>query len=294
MYKLPAAIWPIITSGGSVSYEAVDGPSGKHELNGPIDRYFTLNAFGTSGHRDVYSAFFEINVPFLEWATLDVSVRQDSYSTGQAAFTPKVGLWAKPLDSLTLKGTYSEGFRIPNFAEANALPTTGYVSNTATLFNNTYLAQYGCSTATFSSACPSYIRQGSYGLTTIASPNLKPEHSRSFVFDVTYQPWDELTLTTTYYNIRKSGAVNNLSCGAAITAYYTGTTNPTPGCRIIADSPDPVYLTAKPRIAFVNAPLVKFRRDRALRASSSGSPGIAISIRSKISWTWSAGSARST
>ena len=157
---------------------------------------------------------------------------------------------------LTLKGTYSEGFRIPNFAEANALPTTGYVSNTATLFNNTYLAQYGCSVATFSSACPSYIRQGSYGLTTIASPNLKPEHSRSFVFDVTYQPWDELTLTTTYYNIRKSGAVDNLSCGAAITAYYTGTTNPTPGCGIIADLPDPSYLAAKPRIAFVNAPLV--------------------------------------
>ena len=255
VYKLPGGDLTI-AGGGSIAHEAVNGPSENPDYNGPTNRYFTLNAFGTSGSRDVYSAFFEINVPFLEWASLDVSGRQDSYSSGPANFTPKVGLWVKPLDSLTLKGTYSEGFRIPSFAEANALPTTGYVSNTSKLFNDAYLSQYGCSVATFSTACPSYIRQGSYGLTTIASPTLKPEHSRSFVFDVTYQPWEELTLTTTYYNIRKSGAVDNLNCNAAITAYYAGGANPTPGCGIVADSPDPSFLSSKPRIAFVDAPLV--------------------------------------
>lgn len=245
-----------LAGGGSITHEAVFGPSENPDYNGPTNRYFTLNAFGTSGSRDVYSAYFEINAPVLDWVTINASGRQDSYSSGQANFTPKVGIWAKPIDSVTLKGTYSQGFRIPSFAEANALPTTGYVSNTSKLFNNAYLAQYGCTVATFSTACPSYIRQGSYGLTTIASPHLKPEHSRSWVFDATYQPWDELTLDATYYNIRKSGVVDNLNCGAAISAYYAGQPNPTAGCGIVADSPDPSFLTAKPRIAFVNAPLI--------------------------------------
>ena len=244
-----------VAGGGSIAYEAVNGPSENPDFNGPTDRYFTLNAFGTSGHRDVYSAFFEINAPIEDWVTLNVSGREDSYSTGQNAFVPKFGVNVKPWDGLTLKGTYSEGFRAPSFAEANALPTTGYVGNTSKLFNDAYLAQYGCSVATFSTACPSYIRQGSYGLTTIASPNLKPEHSRSFVFDATYQPIDPLTLTVTYYNIRKSGVITNLDCSAGITGYYSGGAIPA-GCGIVADSPDPAFLAAKPRIAFVNAPLV--------------------------------------
>src|SRR6185437_6831985 len=187
-----------VAGGGAITYEGINGPSENPDSNGPTQRYFTLNAFGTTGHRDVYAAFFEINAPIEDWVTLNVSGREDSYSTGQNAFVPKFGVNVKPLDNLTFKGTYSEGFRAPSFAEANALPTTGYVGNTSALFNNTYLAPYGCTTATFAS-CPVYIKNGSYGLTTVASPNLKPEHSRSYVFDVTYQPLDSLTLTTTYY-----------------------------------------------------------------------------------------------
>src|SRR5204862_206361 len=99
----------------------------------------------------------------------------DHYSTGQSNFSPKVGAKIKPFEMLTLRGNWSRGFRIPSFGEANALPTTGYVTNSAGLFNDAYLAQYGCSVATFSTACPQYLRTASYGQTTLASPDLKPE-----------------------------------------------------------------------------------------------------------------------
>ncbi len=42
--------------GGQIRYEAVDAPSANDDTNGPTQRYFTLNAFGTSGHRTVRSA----------------------------------------------------------------------------------------------------------------------------------------------------------------------------------------------------------------------------------------------
>ena len=245
-----------VAIGTSFAYEAVDAPSFNSDVNGPTQRWSVQNAFGTRGSRDVYSAFFEISAPVIEEIVLNASGRYDSYSSGQKIFTPKLGIWAKPFETLTLKGTYSEGFRIPSFAEANALPTTGYVTNTSILFNNTFLAPYGCTVATFS-ACPVYIKSGSYGLTTTANPNLDPEHSRSWVMDVTWQPFEELTLTTTYYNIKKSNAIAQLNCGAALTAYYSNAAIPA-GCTIVPDALDPSFTAAgtRPRVAFLEAPFV--------------------------------------
>ncbi|MFX6006844.1 TonB-dependent receptor, partial [Acinetobacter baumannii] len=85
------------------------------------------------------------SVPVFEFLELNASGRYDHYSTGQSNFSPKVGAKIKPFEMLTLRGNWSRGFRIPSFGEANALPTTGYVTNSAGLFNDAYLAQYGCS-----------------------------------------------------------------------------------------------------------------------------------------------------
>ena len=253
LYKLPGGDLTVVV-GADIRYEAIDDPSANSDAGGPTQRYFVLNAFGTKGGRDVYSGFFEINAPIMEQLVLNVSGRYDSYSSGQSSFSPKVGVWAKPLDWITLKGTYSQGFRIPSFAESNALPTTGYVSNSKSLFNDAYLLQYGCSLATYTS-CPAYVTQGSYGLTTIANTHLQPEKSRSWVLDVTVQPLDELTLTTTYYNIKKTAAIAQLNCDAALTNYFAGQPPPT-GCTIIPDSPDPNHPAALPVVAFLYAPFV--------------------------------------
>jgi iron complex outermembrane receptor protein len=253
LFKLPGGDLTAVV-GGSISYEAVDDPSGNPDYNGPTQRYFVLNAFGTKGARRVYSGFFEINAPVFEELVLNASGRFDKYSSGQSNFSPKLGLWYKPFDFLTLKGAYSQGFRIPSFAEANALPTTGYVTNAKSLFNDAYLAQYGCTLATYNT-CSTYLTAGSYGETTLASPSLNPEKSRSWVFDVTVHPIDELTLTATYYNIKKTGAITGPDLTPAIQAYYTGQPIPA-GYTVIADAPDVAHPAATPRIAFVEAQLI--------------------------------------
>ena len=256
LFKLPGGDLTVVV-GGSIYYEAVDDPSANSDINGPTARYFTLNAFGTKGSRDVYSTFFEVNAPVLEELVINASGRYDYYSSGQSNFSPKIGVWSKPIDWLTLKGTYSQGFRIPSFAESNALPTTGYVTNTSGLFTDAYLHQYGanCSVATFSS-CPTYIKSASYGLTTIANSHLQPEKSRSWVADVTVQPIDELTITTTYYNIKKTGAIANLNCSQALKHYYGAAAAGDPLCAVIADAADVNTPGATPRVAFLDAPLV--------------------------------------
>lgn len=240
--------------GGSAMYEAVDAPSGNSDFNGATERYFTLNAFGTSGERRVYSAFFEVNAPVLDNLEVNAAGRFDDYSTGQSAFSPKLGVKYQPIDMLTLRATYSEGFRIPSFGEANALPTTGYVSNSAGLFNDTYLAQYGCTVATFST-CPTYIRSGSYGLTTLASPNLDPEESSSFNIGFVVEPISDLQISLDYYSIEKTGAITAPDSGTAIQAYYSGQPID-PIFTVIPDGVDPNNPTATPKIAFVESSLV--------------------------------------
>ena len=240
--------------GGSIRYEAVDAPSGNPDTFGPTQRYFTLNAFGTKGDRTIYSGYAEIDAPILKQLDIIAAGRYDKYSSGQKSFSPKVGFKFQPVRELLLRGTYSRGFRIPSFGEANALPTTGFVTNNAALFNNTYLAQYGCTTATFST-CPTYIRSGSYGQTTLASPNLKPEKSRSFTAGVFFEPIRNVSFSVDYYNIKKTGVITQPSNAPALQAYYTGQAIPA-GYSVIADAPDLAFPNATPRVGFVASQLV--------------------------------------
>ena len=246
---------PLQVGGGvSFRYEAINNPSSNDDYAGPTQRYFVLNAFGTAGSRKVYSAYGEVDAPVLDFVTLNASGRYDKYSSGQKSFSPKAGARITPIEGVAVRGTWSKGFRIPSFGEANALPTTGFVTNTAALFNNAYLGQYGCTVATFSS-CPAYIRSGSYGLTTIASPNLDPEKSTSWTAGVSFEPLRNVRFAVDYYNIRKTGAITTPDSGIAIDAYYSGAAIPSI-FNIIADTPDPAFPNAKPRIAFVQSALI--------------------------------------
>ena len=78
----------------------------------------------------------------------NLSGRYDKYSSGQNAFSPKIGVKFTPFKQLAIRGTYSKGFRIPSFAEANALPTTGFVPFSIAGAPDSFLQQYGCTRAT--------------------------------------------------------------------------------------------------------------------------------------------------
>jgi iron complex outermembrane receptor protein len=262
LFELPGG--PLqVGVGGQIRYEAVDAPSANPDVNGPTQRYFTLNAFGTKGSRTVYSAFAEIKAPVLDMLEINASGRYDSYSSGQDAFSPKIGAKFTPIRQIALRGTYSRGFRIPSFGEANALPTTGFVTVSPSSLPESFLAQYGCSRNN-TNACPNYITAYSRGLTTLASPNLEPEKSRSFTAGAIFNPIRNVTFTVDYYNIKKTGAITNPPTAPALDAYFACTpaqvasnTCPIPaGYTVIPDNPDPNFPNALPRPAFVGSQLV--------------------------------------
>nr|WP_022682362.1 TonB-dependent receptor [Sphingobium bisphenolivorans] len=238
--------------GVSFRYEAIDSPSINSDINGGTERYYRLNGFAVKGSRKVYSAYAEINAPIIDQVEVNVSGRYDRYSGGIDNFSPKLGVKVKPIREVLLRGTYSKGFRIPSFGEANAtFPTTGFVGNGATLFNDTYLAQYGCTVATFSS-CPQYIRSGTYGATSLANPDLKPEKSRSFTAGILVEPMRGLSFSVDYYNIKKTGAITTADNTPALQAYYAGLPIPA-GFNVIEDVPIAPGDPRQPRVAFVQS-----------------------------------------
>lgn len=237
--------------GAAIRYEAIDAPSANPDYNGPTQRYFVLNAFGVVGDRTVYSGFAELNAPILEQVTVNASGRYDRYSSGQDAFSPKVGVKFTPIRELVLRGTYSRGFRIPSFGEANALPTTGFVAASSSTYSDSFLGQYGCSQETFAD-CPVYIRNSAYGSTTLATPDLEPEKSRSFTAGILFEPIRDVTFTVDYFNIKKTDAIAGRSAAPALAAYSAG--DPIPeGYNVIVDAPDPNFPDARPRIAFIES-----------------------------------------
>ena len=235
--------------GGTVYYEAVNDPSGNPDYNGPTERYFVLNAFGTIGHRTVASAYGEIKLPVQTWLDLDFGARYDHYSTGQSAFSPKAHFEFKPISQITVRGSVSRGFRIPSFAESNSLPTTGYVTISPKNLPAAFLAQYGC-TPTTTASCDNYITNSSYGLTTVGTAGLKPEKSTSFNLGVAVEPVKNLQFSVDYYNIRKQNAITAADAGPAIAAYYAGTAIPA-GQVVIPAAVDPNHPNAQPLLGFV-------------------------------------------
>ncbi|MBX9816179.1 MAG: TonB-dependent receptor [Proteobacteria bacterium SG_bin5] len=262
-FRLPGG--PIqVGVGATVYYEAVNSPSQNPDNRGPTQRYFTLNAFGTVGSRTVYGGFYEVSAPVFDKLELSATGRYDTYSSGQSSFSPKFGFKATPIRQVTVRGTYSEGFRIPSFAEANALPTTGYVSQTVTNIPANFRAQYGAAcavNATAATACPQYLTQYSIGLTTLASPNLAPERSRSYTIGLVVEPIRNITLTVDYFNIEKTGVITAPSSAPAVAAYYAGQPIPA-GYVVVPDAVDVANPNAQPRIAFVQSQLINANRQK--------------------------------
>jgi iron complex outermembrane recepter protein len=79
------------------------------------------------GHQNDAGAFTEFDAQILKGLEFNAAVRADhewtDYGASGNAIKPKVGLKASPIDIVTLRGTWSEGFRLPTPAEAGVSGT---------------------------------------------------------------------------------------------------------------------------------------------------------------------------
>jgi len=221
-------------------YESLENPSANSDRLGAANRYFTINPFGASGERHVESVAFELDMPFLSTLDVNLSGRYDTYSTGQSNFSPKIGARFEPFDWLAFRATYSQGFRIPSFAESFADPSTGFVTVNAP--DDWCTAVQGGDV--------SYCQGYGLGQTALASPDLQPETSDNFNIGVVLRPFDHWTFSADYYKITQDNVIGAADFTEALANYYSG--GPAvPGITIIPDAPNAAHPLAQPRAAFV-------------------------------------------
>ena len=248
--------------GASVRRESINNPSANSDANGPRNRYFTINPFGSEGSRTVSSAYFELNAPVLSKLELNLSGRQDRYSSGQSSFSPKIGAKFTPFKQLAIRGTFSKGFRIPSFAESGALPTTGFLTvNAPASFqslhgNNTYGQGYAL------------------GLTTVGTRGLKPEKARNFTVGLVFEPTKALSFTADFYKIDKANVITGADYTVAADAYYAGRPIPA-GFVVTPGLPDPAFPNALPTIGFIASGFIN--------ANKQNTSGVDVTMSTKVS-----------
>ncbi|MDB5674767.1 MAG: TonB-dependent receptor [Sphingomonas bacterium] len=246
--------------GGQIRRETLNNPG----LNPTLSNY--ANTAAAFGAHTVTAGYFEISAPVLDILEIDASGRYDHYSEGFSHFSPKVGFKFTPIKEIALRGTYSEGFRAPTFAESN--PRSSYPGFVTYQPSAAFVAAHGGSGNPYSQ---SYSVGGGFS----GNPNLKPETSRSFTAGLIVQPLPWLSFTVDYYNVKKKDViVAGPNAGAARSAYYSvsgntyasGAAAAAAGCAAVAaipgyscgatDAIDPLFPNALPRVLVINGPYV--------------------------------------
>lgn len=234
--------------GTAYRHESINNPSANPQNDAyPYERYYSVNSVGAEGSRNVFSAYFELNAPILDIFEVNLSGRYDDYSSGQSNFSPKVAAILRPVPELTLRGTWSKGFRIPSFNEAYGLPTTGYVTyqlDPSDPAQAAFIAAHGGNT---------YVTGGySVGLTSSGNENLDPERSTSWTLGAVFQPISNFNVSIDYWNIEVKDLIGGADYSQVADLYYAnnGVVN-IPGITVLPGLADPDHPNALPLLGYI-------------------------------------------
>ncbi len=244
--NISRALWTLpggdlsLGAGASWRWERIDNPSANPFTGGPTEGWLGINSFYSKGKRSVAAGYFEIDAPVLKTVDVNISGRYDHYSTGQKAFSPKIGVRYQPIKALAFRATYSEGFRIPSIAEGNS-QVTGYAGRSAPA---SFLALHGND---------GYGQSYQLGLTTVGNPNLKPETSDSTNIGIVFTPTRNLTFSIDHFKINKKNVIAGGDSVPALEAYFAGRPIPE-GYTVIAGVPNPNKPNLLPLPGFILSP----------------------------------------
>ncbi len=179
---------------GGVSSLAVGGEYSKHDYADIYDQQSAAGNVGGSagnsawGKRTLSSAYAEWSLPIFNNFSADVALRYDHYSDFGDATSPKLSLRYQPLQNLTFRTSYGEGFRAPTLQALNQ--QDAFSADTVT--DEATALAYGL-------AASSSIQINGYH---VANPDLKAETSKQFSFGVVYDPFSWANITVDYWNTK--------------------------------------------------------------------------------------------
>jgi iron complex outermembrane recepter protein len=145
------------------------------------------------GERTTDALYAEAFLPVFEAVSLSLSVRREDSSDFGEATTPKIGVQWRPLSDLTLRATWGESFKAPQFAQM--------------------LGGTGASIGSLPGFLDPDATNGSTGLLQILGANrgLEPEQAETWTAGFEFAPsWlDGFRVSATYFDIEFSNRIAN-------------------------------------------------------------------------------------
>ena len=187
--------------GGGISNAVVGAEYREEEYQ---DLYDSLSQAGvvlgssggaSAGSRDVTSAYFEWLLPFTSSFDITLAGRYDKYSDYGNDFSPKIAARWQPLDNLTFRASYGQGFRAPGLDilnQADSFSAEPVQDPASCVFNGLTPECINSDGEQDDVQVDSYF---------IANPALSSEQSTQYSVGVVYDPVDWLDLSLDYYNI---------------------------------------------------------------------------------------------
>jgi len=182
-----------------------------------------------SGGRDLTAVFGEVLVPILENLELSGALRYDDYSDFGDAVSPKLALRYQPLDILTLRASWGEGFRAPTLDILSARPS---FSADSVVDEATAIA--------FGVPPTQAVQINGF---VIANPDLDAEKSEQFNVGAAFEPFEWLSGSVDWWKIEVTDRVAGIgaqqiinclagtqqNCPPGLSNFPVGTTLPDPG-----------------------------------------------------------------
>ena len=156
-----------------------------------------------SGSRNVTALFTELQLPVLDNLDVQVAVRYENFSDVENTTVGKVAFGYRPIDSLLLRGSWSEAFRAPNLVTINEEIVAR--NNTRTDWTCVYAAENGGDPGQDVLDCVNSTQRIAQG-----SDQLKPEESTNTSLGLVFTPIDSLTMTFDFWSIEKTNTIGLL------------------------------------------------------------------------------------
>jgi iron complex outermembrane receptor protein len=194
--------------GGGTSAIAIGAEYRKEDYADIYDQQSAAGNVGGSsgnssfGERTLRSLYGEWILPVTSQFEIDLAARYDDYSDFGNSTSPKVSFRYQPLDSLTLRASWGEGFRAPPLTIINALDAF----SADTVVDPPTAAELGV-------AGNSAIQIN--GL-AVATADLQPEESQQWSAGVVWDATDWLNLSLDYYNIEIENQIKFYSAQTVI------------------------------------------------------------------------------
>jgi iron complex outermembrane receptor protein len=164
--------------------------------------------------RDIKAVYGEVILPITKKLELNLSARRDDYTGFGATTNPKVTLRFAPLDSLMLRGSYGEGFRVPTFNQLyNGITES---PNTGAGVVDPFKCPSGIVDATPGSPCNAITFSTLFG----GKPDLGPETAKMSTVGAVWQPVPEFSASVDWWDIKRNGTIQSFGL-ATIMANYT-------------------------------------------------------------------------